>query len=308
MHHRICLTIDTDPDGLSGHTINRASLVWQGLHTVIDQLYDHFERVLIPARLTWFVRADGQLQDIYGDALWLLHQHETFWRSVQQRGDEIGWHPHLYRQPNNAPQPTIISDPLEAEHELNILWQQVNTFENAWRSFRMGEGWQAVNTYRLIESLGFTVDSSALPGRSDNHAFLRDWSGVPNQPYFPAETDIKQVGQARSMLEIPMNTWRFQASYDTAPKLRYMNPCIHSTLWEHALDDWQAQLPSNQAQAVWVLIWHPEECVGHREDLLYGHSLETLSNNLQTWAKRITIMGDTFEYNTLSEVNTLWRK
>ena len=97
--HLLCLTVDTDPDGLSGKVTNRQTLNWEGLER-LQRLPDELAGLAKLGRvpITWFVRADGQLESILGNAAYLLETYEKFWTNVKEAGDEVGWHPHLYRQ------------------------------------------------------------------------------------------------------------------------------------------------------------------------------------------------------------------
>jgi hypothetical protein len=299
----ICLTIDTDPDNLSGKTVNRRSLEWDGL------LYGMREfHVALPAiPLTWYVRADGQLEDAYGSALYLFEQYADFWRQALHRGDELGWHPHLYRQLSPESEPIFLTDEAQAVAELLRLWQQVEHAGFDLPTFRMGEAWHTQRTLDLVEQLGFTVDSTCIPERDDSASgHPRNWAGAPNQPYFPDRHDIRRSGAVRPLLEMPINSWRYQASYDQTPKLRYMNPCIHERYWSAALANWQ---PSAQGDlSVWVLILHPSEAMPHAEpDLLYAYSLQTVQRNLQALEARIRAAGGLPEYTTIARAAHIWR-
>ena len=48
--------------------------------------------------VTWFVRVDNQIADIYGRPGHLLETHRDLFERLRARGDEIAWHPHLYRR------------------------------------------------------------------------------------------------------------------------------------------------------------------------------------------------------------------
>src|SRR5688572_13966084 len=102
--HYIALTIDTDPDGLNTHQPDRKTLAWDGLHFAMEQ----FHKALPEIPLTWYVRADGQLEAAYGSERYLLDTYSDFWREALKRGDELGWHPHLYTVPEDETAPEII--------------------------------------------------------------------------------------------------------------------------------------------------------------------------------------------------------
>jgi hypothetical protein len=304
--HLICLTIDTDPDGLNTHDPDRHTLAWAGLHFAMQR----FHAVLPDVPLTWYVRADGQLERAYGSASYLLDTYAAFWRQAVERGDELGWHPHLYTM---AAEPQIITDSAQAVTELSRIWTSIKDSEFDLPTFRMGEAWHTIETLNLLENLGFQVDSTAIPGRDDSASgHPRNWSGTPNHPYYPAQHDIRvpSVGaqHASSLLEVPMNSWYFKASYDHTPKLRYMNPCIHLDLWQQGLDWWESHLPDH-ALHIWNLILHPAEAMPHdKPDLLYAYSLDVLYDNLQALVKRIKKRGDATAYTTLNRAASQWRE
>jgi hypothetical protein len=312
--HLICLTIDTDPDGLNTHDPDRHTLAWDGLHFAIE----HFHAVLPEIPLTWYVRADGQLERAYGSVSYLLDTYADFWRQALTRGDELGWHPHLY---TIEPESKIITDSAQAVTELSRIWQLTKDSEFPLPTFRMGEAWHTTETLNLLEQLGFQVDSTAIPGRDDSASgHPRNWSGTPNHPYYPSKNDVRiaSVGAIHesplhrdntySVLEVPMNSWYFKASYDPMPKLRYMNPCIHSGLWQQGLNWWEANLPDHQLH-IWNLILHPAEAMPHdKPDMLYAYSLDVIWENLQALVKRIEKRGDTASYTTINRASSQWRE
>jgi hypothetical protein len=306
MTHYLALTIDTDPDGLNTFTPDRADLCWDGLHFAMERFHDALPGI----PLTWYVRADGQLEAAYGSSRYLLDTYSDFWHDALAGGDELGWHPHLYTVPQDASQPEIILESAAAVSELRRIWESIKDYSLGMPSFRMGEAWHSAETLNLIERLGFTVDSTAIPNRDDSASgHPRNWKDAPNQPYYPDYANVRQAGQVRPLLEVPMNSWYFQAPYDKAPKLRYMNPCIHTALWEQALDRWADKLSENQAENYcWVFILHPAEAMPHEQnDQLYAYSLEVVQANLDLFARRIESIGQEYRFSTLFDAAKQWR-
>lgn len=304
-NHYIALTIDTDPDGLNTHNPNRRELNWAGLEFAIQ----NFHEVLSDYPLTWYVRADGQLEHAYGSVHYLLDTYIDFWRKVIVQGDELGWHPHLYTVPDTNSQPQIITDNMQAVDELTRIWDNIKDIPFDFPTFRMGEGWHTAETMNLVEELGFRVDSTAIPERDDSASgHPRNWRGTPNRPYYPDKQTPRLEGAERNLLEIPMNSWAFQASYDKAPKLRYMNPCIHAELWQQAVKHWKENLQP-QENYFWTMILHPSEGMPHYEpDLLYSYSLDCVRENLEYFANTISELGHIATYTTVSEIAKLWRQ
>lgn len=307
--HLLCLTVDTDPDGLSGKVTNRQTLAWEGL----EQLQNFADKLADIARLghvpiTWFVRADGQLQSILGSVSYLLETYEAFWTKAKTMGDELGWHPHLYRQKNKDDAAVLISDPHEAQNELERLWDDL---KKAFRptAFRNGEGWHSPGTYATVERFGFRCDSTAIPGRVGEHGHPMNWKGAPNQPYFPGANDLRTSGPMRFMLELPMNTWLLQAPHDDAPRVRYINPAVHAHLFANALQNWEnACKVSTSDFHVWVMIFHPDEVLAtQKADALYSRSTGALCANLVAIAESLRRLGHDFEWATITRAAERWR-
>ena len=69
--HLLCLTLDTDPDGLNAQVADRKTLDWTGLEyaqRLPDEL-DRFAKELGQVPMTWFIRADGQLESIRSEGV-----------------------------------------------------------------------------------------------------------------------------------------------------------------------------------------------------------------------------------------------
>jgi hypothetical protein len=308
--HLLCLTLDTDPDGLNGSIPNRRSLEWAGLEQVqhLPEELSELSGTLGRVPMTWFVRADGQLESILGNAAYLLETYDAFWTAVKKADDEVAWHPHLYRQEKSEDAAVIITDAAEARDELERLWGILKTILTP-TTFRNGEGWHIPETYETVERLGFRCDSTAIPGRTGGAGHPMNWTGAPNQPYFPASSDLCQPGPARALLELPMNTWHLQAPHDASPRVRYMNPAVHPHLFASALKNWENAcklLPADLC--IWVMIFHPDEVLATRgDDALYSRSAQALCTNLVAMADSLRRIGHDFEWVTVSDAAERWR-
>ena len=307
--HLLCLTVDTDPDGLSGKVTNRQTLKWQGLENLQRLLEQAEIHPLSKIPKTWFVRADGQLESILGDAAYLLEKYENFWNAVTRAGHELGWHPHLYRQAKADDPAILITDPRKAQEELERLWSKVRTSLPA-TSFRHGEGWHTEETYSTVERLGFRCDSTAIPGRQGAAGHPMNWSNAPNQPYFPAPSNLCQAGLERPLLELPMNTWLLQAPYDASPRIRYMNPAVHPELFANALRNWENTRKFSPSELhIWVMIFHPDEILASLEkDELYSRSAAALCGNLLSFEESLQRVGQEFEWVTVSQAAQRWKQ
>ncbi len=220
-------------------------------------------------------------------------------------GDELGWHPHLYKQSQATDRVSLIDDPHAAVEEIGRLWEAVLSSSFRFESFRNGEGWHHRATFDAIESLGFRWDSTAVPGRRGSAGHPLDWTGTPNQPYFPDPADIRFPGKERPMIEIPMNTWRVKTSYDLEPQLRYINPAVHALLFGEALNRFRVNFAS--PFCVWNMILHPDEILARAEpDLLYARSADVVRHNIGKFASAIREAGHQVQFATISQAGREW--
>ena len=217
----VVISCDTDPDRagfLDG--VPSGSLAWRGMTEGIPAIKDLLHGVKDstgrePA-FTWLLRADEQVRQLEGDYGWVVRTHEALLRSLQQSGDELGWHPHFWRRAGeHGPWLQEIEDidwQVEMLHEAHA--GLATCFPGAPKSVRMGWAYHNNRTYRALEDLGVTVDLSAIPGyqtvtrkppaRREN---LFDWHSTPRRPFRPSRADYRRParGDERScqVLEVP---------------------------------------------------------------------------------------------------------
>jgi hypothetical protein len=304
----ISLTIDADPDGLSGPCVNRAASQWDGLAAAFslpDILAVSHAGALHAVPVTWFVRADDQIGEFFGCLEYLLHRFARPWEQMRQIGHELGWHPHLYtRQPDGE---YCLAEGHAAREQLERNFDAVVSAGLDSAVFRNGEGWHSALTYETVERLGFAIDSTAIPGRFSGGGHPLDWRGAPSQPYYPRFDNLCASGPRRPLLEIPMSTWMVRAPYDTAPRLRYLNPAVHEAIFDGSLEGWQAQ-PESRDLYVLVLIAHPDDfCPLSGPDHLYGRDPRVLVRNLEALVGHIVSAGHKAEFMTLTRVAEQWK-
>jgi hypothetical protein len=307
--HLLCLTIDGDPDGLAGQAIDRSAQSWGGLEAaqlLPDHLANCRELAQDTVPMTWLVRADDQIADWLGSATAMLERYGTFWQEVRKADHELGWHPHLYVR---GPAGYHIAEPAAACEQMERTWELLEGAGFRPALLRNGEGWHHASTFATAERLGLRIDSTAIPGRTGGADHPMDWTGAPNQPYYPSRMNLRCAGPPRAVLEMPMNTWMVRAPYDTTARLRYMNPAIHEHLFAESLEQWDGAGPAGPTVRVWVLILHPEEArAGSPPDPLYARSPEALARNLARLANHIRARGHTAHFVTLSAAAALWQR
>lgn len=301
----ICLTIDTDPDGMTAQIMDRNSQSWRGLENirfVVDELKSiSLQTGSIP--VTWFIRADAEIRHALGDTLALAEKFSTVWEEASRAGDAFGWHPHLYREIGNDKSAAWFGSPAEAAQELRSLWEIVRLIPLPLTAFRNGESWHNPVTFAEVEGMGFSWDSTAIPGRRGPSGHPMDWIGTPNHPYFPDIRDVRVPGDRRALLEIPLTSWLVKTIYDTTPRIRYVNPAIHEPLFLQAI----AALKPSQENRIWTLVIHPDEAyAGSPSDLLYSRCPKTVRRNIETLVNTIQGWDHEFQFVSLPEAGCHW--
>ncbi|HSU88571.1 MAG TPA: hypothetical protein VLL56_07030, partial [Terriglobia bacterium] len=85
MNLSLVVTVDVDNDGVS-LADERNRLSWRGLE-LIPTIADIVHGRGLP--VTWFVRADSQLRNVYGHPSYLLDGYRPLWCKLKDQGDEI---------------------------------------------------------------------------------------------------------------------------------------------------------------------------------------------------------------------------
>ncbi len=226
----VVIGCDCDPDRPQYGGVrydSRAPLKWRGVREgilrareIADGINDDFGN---QAKITWCVRSDLQMQEIYGDCAWPYAEFSDLWESLAERGDEIAWHPHLWRWSGEH---GCWYQEIEDEGWMrDCLYQGHEALSthmgNPLTTSRMG--WEFHNniTMRQVNDLGIKVDFSAVPGRftpghrdkwgSIFNCYV-DWRDTPERPYMPSVSDYRRETKAEEralgVTELPMSTFR----------------------------------------------------------------------------------------------------
>ncbi len=304
-HFIICLTIDIDPDGLSGVVTDRNSssfASFEKLNSFPEIISDKLKR---QAPVTWFVRIDDQVKYFFGSRLHLVETYRAFWDKTRAMKHEIAWHPHIYQQ--SGGEFVIPQDAAFACDQVSSVHEEISGYQLELKSFRNGEGWQRNETIELVEQLGYTVDSTAIPGIMKPAPHLLNWKDTPNHPYYPSVDNYRVNASERKLLEIPMNTWIVKAPYDKEPRLRYMNPCIHANIFEESLLS-SSLFEGDETVKVLTFISHPDELVEQSTpDQLYMRTTENYIRNVERLTEEISRKNGTFEFCTLQKAAAIWK-
>lgn len=268
------------------------------------------------AKITWLVRSDEQMKIIFDYYAYPLKKFWNLWKELEKQGDEIGWHPHLWRwsKQNKCWYQEIhdkkwISNCLENGHKEFLKITPNLT------SVRMGWGFHNNLTMKKINNLGLTVDLSAAPGLKHlgspderGSYFLNhyDWSTTPEKPYYPSQQDYRRPAKSNekslNILEIPITTASKKFSKILIGKTLRITPIslrrrllkgadIQSKHTQHRYianvtdTDFQhiAKLKLKQAQqnpnttTNLVAIFHPIELFQPKKFHIFKNNLETLT-------------------------------
>ena len=288
----LLLTIDVDNDGIAIQD-ERTALSWTALARIPD-IKEACDRLGL--RVTWFVRADSQLRQVYGTAMYLLLEYAPLWRQMEGSGDEIAWHPHLYQWDGGDRRYVMDTNEDCCVRKLEEARAELLAGGFRHSSVRMGEAFQCNATIAALARLGLEVDSTAIPGRKRADASRTfDWAPTPNEPYRPSKADYRlpDPDSHFDILEVPMTTMPVKATYDPAPLPRYINPAYCHPAFKAGIDLHLENLPRPLAsQTFLTLVLHPDEVVSaRRSHPLYAFSLKEMENNVEYLLKTMESHG-----------------
>lgn len=303
----VALTFDLDPDVFDSSvssTEGRTRLGWrcitEGIDLIRQRLAAFSDDFGNAPRPTWFVRVDNQIAEYYGRPAQLLVEHSDRFHSLRDAGEEIGWHPHLYRAAGGCwvqeTDDAVLAELMTASHADMVA----SGFEP--RCARIGEAYGSSGIMSSLDRLGLRVDSTAMPGRRRVDAERQiDWADSPARPYRPSKADHRVPGEpAHNLLEIPMSMLQVRAEYDAAPLLRYLDISFRTSSLAGGLD---ALL---RRASYLVTVTHPSALLADMAPA-GGHGLisfdpEQLTANLALLKESASKLGRKLRFLTLSEL------
>ncbi|MBI2956135.1 MAG: hypothetical protein HYY26_02360 [Acidobacteria bacterium] len=298
--------------------------VWDRLLASIPlfrQQLDHsrFVSQYGPLPVTWLLRADRQVAELYGDAAFCARKFEPAWKDEQSYSSELGWHPHLYRwhDQTNRWRPGLGQD-----DDLEILAQSLEALRRFAdvRAVRTGWAYQSNSLFAFFARAGLLVDASGIPGSFEPGPQFHDWRGAPRVPYFPSCGDYRRPADspasALPILEMPVLARTLPAHLHLARySLRLVRGARSSARplpdWQSAR--WQGVLLSRHRGAFADAVRQTlAECSSrpaiflttyfHLRELAFPAPRETLLRNLEAIDALTQRFGCTLEPTTLSAV------
>jgi len=297
---RIVLTFDVEMDSFDRSIASTEAREWRGIEEGVPKIADILAEIRDDhgggARATWFVRCDDQIGYMTGSRAHLLERYSALWQRRLDLGDEIAFHPHLYRQDGGRwSQDTELAS-LRAQIQRSLAAMKNAGFHS--RVSRVGEAFGSNAVMSVLDECGIFCDSTAMPGRVrvDKERSL-DWGMTPTQPFHPSVDDYRVPGgPARRLLEVPMSMIRTRADYDREPLMRYLDLSFHP----RALKDGLAALVG-AAQTI-VTVTHPSTMLpGHAPHGLLSFSVEAFVENLRLLMQECLHQRRSFRFITLRE-------
>jgi len=230
----IALTFDLDPDVFDesiSPTEARTKISWRGVSEGIPMIRERLAALGadcgVEPKPSWFVRVDNQIEAIWGRPGYLLEAYADLFRTIEAAGEEIAWHPHLYRRTDAGwAQET---DPAALTKAMERALEDMRALGYAPRTGRIGEAYGADALMAAFDQLGVAYDSTAMAGRKRVDAERTiDWEETPHRAYRPSCADHRIPGApSRNVIELPMSMLKVRADYDSEPFLRYLDLSFH---------------------------------------------------------------------------------
>ena len=165
---------------------------------------------------TLLLRSDDQIKHFYGDYNAILESNRDFLLKLESGGDELGWHPHFWRQV--SPNGIWFQEYRDIGWQADMLKHAYNSYQMVLpgraKTVRMGWCYHNNTTMGTLDKLGVETDISAFPGlridprgQVNEGANYYDWSISPYRPFKPSINDYRRPAEdsekSYSILEAP---------------------------------------------------------------------------------------------------------
>lgn len=288
----IIVGIDIEPDS---REVDRNDPRWEGAALIFERLPElrkGWAGLAGTGRmaLTWFARADPQIEIANGAADWALEQFSDHWRAIGRAGDEIGLHMHPWRW--NSDHGRWLQDHADEgwlSHCLDTALSAYRQyFGKAPTCYKGGDRFISDSLLRQLEAAGVEVDLSVerLPGVTQlltgelADGRLPSCESVPVNGYRPSSEDFRKPDPAR------------KSGLGMLPLTSYPAGTLH--LW----------MPSDDFQNALRLVLRDRASLSHlafaiRCDLILKGEWQSFCQNMETLAGLVRTGG--FQFTTATE-------
>lgn len=218
----VVLGVDVEPDG---REVNLDDPSWRGTDRFFEKL-DELRASLAAAAggtrvpISWFPRADPQVQRSHGTAAFALQHFDREWERVLAQGDEIGLHMHPWRW--NEQGGHWVQDHGNDEWMEHCLHVAISEFRHHFGKgpavYRGGDHYLDDLVVRVLESEGVLWDMGVerleskerLVEYEHGTGMLPDCSKVPEYAYRPSVADFRVPDPKKStgLGILPLTFWR----------------------------------------------------------------------------------------------------
>lgn len=301
----IALTFDAEADVFDrsiGREPSAQTPSWRGIEEgipLIDEvLAAHRDSSGARACATWYVRGDRHIGALFGSPGFLLEKYRALWLQHAASGDEIGFHPHLYRLAGGEWRQETDAAALREQLAESFATMRAAGFQP--RSSRIGEAFGSNEVMAALDELGIECDSTAMPGRVRRDAERQlDWGATPQQPFHPSIADYRQPGPPElRLLQVPMSMIETQTAYDRAPLLRYADLSFHHGVMRGGLTAFLATAP------LLVTVTHPSTVlsgIAREPHGLLSFDIGEFRRNLDFVLAECARLGRGFRFITIGE-------
>ncbi len=166
--------------------------------------------------VVWLLRVDYQIKVISGAYNSVLTEYKDFLQSLEDSGDELGWHPHFWQL--DEKKSIWFQNYEDTGWQKKMLREAYASFQEIFpgRAKTARTGWTYHNneTMKTFGELGVEVDISAfsglkIPADGKQRAISNfyDWYDTPLEPYYPSIDDYRRPAlnneTSCSVLEVP---------------------------------------------------------------------------------------------------------
>ena len=312
------LCCDVDPDGRNvcdvSYETQKPKLSWDGVKKALPPLVDHLcaleKEHGVRLKVTWFVRSDDMMDRVYGDPCWPRVEFSELWDRLEDKGHELGWHPHLW---------CLDERKGSWYHETGDHDWIDKCLKDGFRAFkqcgfkepactRMGWDFMDNRIMGCLNGLGIQADLSSLPGMSyqgrecfdDKIIGYHDWEKGHDSVYHPSKDDYKNPGKdSLKIVEIPVtvvpppiikkHSSRLLGKYFAGIRDRIHGERIPfhldvpTGLFEYMFD--------HQLERAKKDLKRPIVCYFHPSDLLVSGMMDTVKDNLKHAANALKESG-----------------
>ena len=297
----IAITVDFCDGILTSRSSKNYDLVFEGCKLLHDEVRRAFKNEDIC--FTYFIRADNQIKYQFNRTSYLFDYYRDFWMEANQFGDEIGWHPHLYRLRGSVWLPQ--TDGAGVERQINSCYVELPMDVFFITSARVGEGRMTNYAINSLDKIGIKADSTALPGRvrNDNERSF-NWSKTPTHPYNPSRFNYGALGLPGgrlNLLEIPFTMVETLAPYDLAPLKRYLDLTFEPSILGPGLKNAVKDSPFT------VAVIHPSFILGGGAgNELISAGIDTVKQNIANVMAAVQVIGREPKFVRIRDIHEIY--